>query len=85
MSSRENGIGFNWRLVLAIGAPIAVSIAAVSIFIYYSRKRRKEGSQDIDTSEDTKKVRMSGGSASQQPPDKRVNEEVQYLLYTYCI
>ena len=79
MSSRETGSGFNWRLVLAIGTPIAVSIAAVSIYIYYSRKRRKEESQDIDTSENTEKSEQSSASGSKQTHEKETNEEVLYL------
>ena len=75
MSSRETGNGINWRFVLAIGTPIAISIAAVSIYIYYSRKKRKEVSQDIDTSEDRRGVKHPSGPATQQPPEG-INEEV---------
>lgn len=74
MSSREAGQGFNWRQLLIIGAPIALSIAAVAtIYIYYSRKKRKEKGLEINTDDVRKDKKTSGPRPLTPSPE---NEEV---------
>ena len=78
MSSNESGSGFNWKLVLAVGAPIAISLAAaVTIYVLYSRKKRGNNSSDIDTSEGSKKEKkLTEAVHPESPAAPEVNAEV---------
>ncbi|KAI6655569.1 hypothetical protein LOD99_2068 [Oopsacas minuta] len=81
MSSRETGSGFNWKQILIVTAPIALSLAAVvTIYIYYSRKKRKEGNQDIHTSEDLKKDKKTTSVRPLTPEQSQANEEPFEIL-----
>ena len=82
MSSREAGQGFTLRQLLVIGAPIAFSIAAVAtIYIYYSRNKRKGSNLEIHTSDDVKKDKKS--SAPRPLTPSLENEEVS-IDYIEC-
>ena len=68
MSSRDVGQGFNWRQILIIGAPVVFSIAAVAtMYMYYSRNKRKGRELEIHSFDDVKKDKKSSATRPLTP------------------